>query len=135
MSAALGSGYALVTGGRPHEGAVAGGLIGLLITSFELFFVQAPAGAWLRRLPFLAFTCLSTLAWGVLVAFALLLATPVVLGIELYPSGTPRLAIARDMAFAFAVGSNSIESRCFSMTSFLFSMLAAALAAAMAFAM
>jgi len=65
--------------------------------------VQAPAGAWLRRLPFLAFTCLSTLAWAALIAFAFFLVTPAVLGVEAYPAGTPRLAIARDAAFAFAV--------------------------------
>ncbi len=84
-TAALGAGYSLAAGGLPLFGAVAGFLIGLFLASFELLFVQTPAGAWLRRLPLMLFILIAVLIWSLLIAFSVYIATPHLLGIDLFP--------------------------------------------------
>ena len=66
-TAALGAGYSSVAGGQPLFGAVAGFFIGLLLGAFELYFVQTPAGVWLRRLPLALFIVVATLIWALLI--------------------------------------------------------------------
>jgi adenylate cyclase len=63
---------------------VAGLLIGLFLAAFELFFVQTPAGAWLRRLPLILFIIVAVFIWSLLIGFSIYIATPVLLGIDLY---------------------------------------------------
>ena len=100
-TAALGAGYSIVAGGVPLFGAVAGLLIGLFLTAFELFFVQTPAGAWLRRLPLVLFIVVAILIWSLLIGFSVYIATPRLLGIDLYLHEFD----ARDAnAFTFALG-------------------------------
>ncbi len=84
-TAALGAGYSAVAGGLPLFGAVAGLFIGLLLATFELFFVQTPAGAWLRRLPLALFIVIATLIWALLIGFSIYVATPYLLAIEVFP--------------------------------------------------
>ncbi len=101
-TAALGAGYSAVAGGLPRAGAVAGLLIGLLLGTFELFFVQTPAGAWLRRLPLIAFVVIATLIWALLIGFSVYVATPYLLDIEILPFEVA----SRDasvLAFAFGL--------------------------------
>jgi len=84
-TAALGAGYSAVAGGLPLYGAVAGLFIGLLLATFELFFVQTPAGAWLRRLPLALFIVIATLVWALLIGFSVYVAAPYLLAIEVFP--------------------------------------------------
>ncbi|GMQ95971.1 MAG: adenylate/guanylate cyclase domain-containing protein [Gammaproteobacteria bacterium] len=100
-TAALGAGYSVVSGGLPRFGALAGLLVGLLVAAFELFFVQTPAGAWLRRLPLIVFVVIATLIWALLIGFSIYVATPYLLDIDLFP----RVLHSRDIsALAFAFG-------------------------------
>jgi adenylate cyclase len=101
-TAALGAGYSAIAGGLPRFGAVAGLLIGLLLAIFELFFVHAAAGAWLRRLPLAVLIIVETLVWALLIGFSIYIATPHLLGIDIYPIELS----ARDvygLTFAFAL--------------------------------
>ena len=85
VTAALGAGYSIASGGMPLFGALAGLLIGLFLAAFELFFVQTPAGAWLRRLPLILFIIVAVFIWLLLIGFSIYVATPSLLGIDLYP--------------------------------------------------
>ena len=101
-TAALGAGYSIVSHGLPRYGAVAGLLIGFLLAAFELYFVQTPAGAWLRRLPLMLFIVIATLVWALLIGFSIYVAAPFLLDIDIFP-----LEIgARDvhgLEFAFSI--------------------------------
>jgi adenylate cyclase len=100
-TAALGAGYSIVSGGLPRAGAVGGLFIGFLLASFELFFVQTPAGAWLRRLPLIGFVVIATLIWALLIGFSIYVATPYLLDIDLFP----RVLHSRDISvLVFAFG-------------------------------
>lgn len=83
VTAALGAGYSSITGGEPRIGLLAGFHVGLLLSAFELFFVQSPTGARLRRLPLIIFITFATLIWAVLIYFSAYLATPFLLGIDM----------------------------------------------------
>ena len=102
VTAALGAGYATVAGGLPRFGATAGLLIGLLLATFELFFVQTPAGVWLRRLPLIAFIAVATLIWALLIGFSIYAATPYLLDIEIFPMTIGSREV-RGLAFAFGL--------------------------------
>ena len=54
------------------------------LAAFELFFVQTPAGAWLRRLPLVLFIVIAIFAWSLLIGFSVYIATPRLLGIDLH---------------------------------------------------
>jgi class 3 adenylate cyclase len=103
ISAALGAGYSYAGDGRPLYGAVAGLIIGASLVSFELFLVQAPAGAWLRRLPMLVFIAITTLAWALLVLLSVFVIAPWVLGVTIYPDDLHMGELRRDITFAFAI--------------------------------
>ncbi len=99
---ALGAGYSFITGGQPRLGLVAGFHIGLLLSAFELFFVQSPMGARLRRLPLLVFVAFATIAWALLIYFGIYVSSPFLLGIDM----TGYVFDARDvkgMIFALAL--------------------------------
>jgi len=83
VTTALGAGYSTITGGQPRIGLVAGFHIGLLLSAFELFFVQSPAGARLRRLPLLVFVAFATLVWVLLIYFSMYVSTLFLLGIDM----------------------------------------------------
>ena len=97
--------YSLFVGGIPKIAfpigcAIVGGVIG-----FELYFVQQPAGAWLRSLPLLMFTALSTLIWTVIIALSLLI-VPKLYGLEQaygaqYDATTFRQDMLFSLGFAF----------------------------------
>ena len=100
-TAALGAGYSIAAGGLPLFGTVAGLLIRFFLAAFELFFVQTPAGAWLRRLPLILFIIVAVFIWSLLIGFSVYIATPRLLGIDLYPYEFD----ARDVhALTFAFG-------------------------------
>lgn len=80
---ALGAGYSVITGGRVPYGLLAGFQIGLLLSGFELFFVQSAAGTGLRRLPLIVFITAATLVWALLIYFSIYVSTPLMLGIDL----------------------------------------------------
>lgn len=80
---ALGAGYSIISGGQPRLGLVAGFHIGLLLSAFELFFVQSPTGARLRRLPLIVFVAFATLVWALLIYFGVYISTPFLLGIDM----------------------------------------------------
>ena len=102
-TAALGGGYSAVSGGQPLYGAVAGLFIGVLLGAFELFFVQTPAGAWLRRLPLILFVVFATLIWALLIGFSVYVATPYLLDLEIFPLDLgPRDANSLTFAFGLA---------------------------------
>jgi adenylate cyclase len=85
VTSALGAGYSVAAGGLPLFGAVAGLLIGLLLGVFELYFVQTPAGAWMRRLPLVLFIMVAVFIWSLLIGFSIYIATPRLLGIDVHP--------------------------------------------------
>jgi adenylate cyclase len=85
VTAALGGGYSVASGGLPLYGAVAGFLIGLLLGAFELYFVQTTAGAWMRRLPLILFVLVALVIWSLLIGFSVYIAAPYLLGIDIFP--------------------------------------------------
>lgn len=101
-TAGLGAGYAFVVGGEPRHGAVAGFLIGLLLGGFELFFVQTPAGAWLRRSPLALFILVATIIWALLIGFSIYVATPLLFGIDM-SDFEPDERDVKAVAFAFGL--------------------------------
>ncbi len=101
-TAALGAGYSIVADGIPRYGALAGLLIGFLLAAFELFFVQTPAGAWLRRLPLLLFIVIATLIWALLIGFSIYVAAPYLLDIEILPLEIDSRDL-NGLAFAFSL--------------------------------
>jgi class 3 adenylate cyclase len=102
VTATLGAGYSVAAGGLPRYGAVAGLLIGFFLGSFELFFVQTPAGAWLRRLPLILFVAVATLVWALLIGFSIYIAAPYLLGIDIHPYELDARD-ARALVFAFGL--------------------------------
>ena len=102
VTAALGAGYSIAGGGLPRYGAVAGLLIGFFLGSFELFFVQTPAGAWLRRLPLILFVAVATLVWALLIGFSIYIAAPFLLGIDIHPYELD-VRDVRGLVFAFGL--------------------------------
>ncbi len=104
LFAAIGgvSGFAyanLVEGGQPGIGTIVGAAIIGGVAAFELFVVQRPRGAWLRRLPLLPFILLSTLAWAAIAAFCVQV-LPFLLGAEAgrYAPEHGNRAFLQDMA-------------------------------------
>ena len=71
VGGAIGVTYSLFMGGQPKFAFIIGCAIGGGVIGFELFFVQAPIGAWLRRLPLLAILGISTLLWTVIIVASL----------------------------------------------------------------
>lgn len=85
VTAALGGGYSVASGGLPLYGVVAGFLIGLSLGAFELYFVQTTAGAWMRRLPLIPFILVALSIWSLLIGFSVYVATPYLLRIDIFP--------------------------------------------------
>jgi len=85
VTAALGGGYSVASGGLPLYGVVAGLLIGLMLAAFELYFVQTTAGAWMRRLPLIPFILVALVIWSLLIGFSVYIATPYLLRIDIFP--------------------------------------------------
>jgi adenylate cyclase len=71
VGAVVGALYSLGLGGQPKVGASIGAAIGGGVMVFELFYVERPAGAWLRRLPVLSFIAATTLVWTAIIAISL----------------------------------------------------------------
>lgn len=102
VTAALGAGYSVVSGGVPPYGAIAGFFIGLLLGAFELFFVQTPAGVWLRRLPLMLFIAVATLVWALLIGFSIYVVAPLILGIGISDFDLDNRHVS-GMAFGFGL--------------------------------
>lgn len=101
LTAALGAGYSFVSGGLPRYGVLAGFLIGLLLAVFELVFLRAAPGRWLRRMPMMLLIVVETLIWALVIGFSIYIASPIILGFGI----NLRTFGARDAyAFSFAFG-------------------------------
>lgn len=83
MTGALGAGFSVITGGQVPYGLLAGLQIGLLLSGFELFFVQSAAGTGLRRLPLIAYVATATFVWALLIYFSIYVSAPLILGIDI----------------------------------------------------
>ncbi len=70
VGGATGYAYTVYIGGQPLIGMVVGCAMFGGVSSFELFYVLQPSGAWLRRKPLLVSVALSTLAWVVIIALS-----------------------------------------------------------------
>ena len=95
--------YSQVVGGQAIFGFSTGVAIVGGVFAFELLFVQQPAGAWLRGLPLLAFTTISTLVWTAIIA-ASLQVVPRLLGeTEAYGESYQASTFQQDLVFALIV--------------------------------
>lgn len=83
------------------RGAIDGAMISIMISSFEVLFLQAEAGAAVRRLPFLPHLAIKTLCYLVIFLFALSI------GAILLPSPQERVTgfviYRQDVVFCFIV--------------------------------
>lgn len=107
-SVALGAAYAWTIGGRPTVGALNGAAIGGPIAALELFYIERPRGAILRRQRLPWFIAIVTLVWIVII-FAVLWITDRISG---HPWGAtpemhPHSSVIKDalavFAFAFLI--------------------------------
>jgi adenylate cyclase len=104
IGAVIGAMYSLGIGGHPPVGASIGAAIAGGVIGFELFYVERPAGDWLRRLSLRSFIAATTLAWTAIITISLR-AVPLLLGVplELYPGGAASGAFAQDLGFSLVV--------------------------------
>ena len=120
LAAAVGAAYAerrLLQGGGEAlaisgfaRGAVTGGMIGGILTSFDALVLNGPPGAPLRRAPFAAHVALKTLIYLAVILFGLkfgatLFPAPGENGIQ---SGDVLFSLAAAFVFAFVVDVNSL---------------------------
>ncbi len=94
--------YSLFMGGQPKFAFVIGCTIGGGVIGFELFFVQEPIGAWLRRLPLFAFVSVSTLLWTVIIVASLQL-IPLLFGVGEAYGEKYRTIFQLDVVFSLAL--------------------------------
>jgi adenylate cyclase len=78
--ATIGALYSLIIGGDVRHGATVGATITASVFAIELFWVQGKYGIWMRALPLLKFTLLSTLIWACIIAVNLRFMTVLLLG-------------------------------------------------------
>ncbi len=78
--------YSLSVGGQPRIAVTIGCLMTGGIIGYELFYVQQPAGAWLRRAPIIASVAISTLVWTVIIGLALQI-VPLFFGLDVVYGG------------------------------------------------
>lgn len=104
FGAVIGPLYALRVGGDPFYAVIVGAAITGGIAAFELFYVQLPAGAWLRRLPLLQFIAVSTLCWTLIIALCAQ-GLPLLLGAPpgRYAPGQRLAALTQDTVFSLVV--------------------------------
>lgn len=84
--ALLGLAYSALVGGNELFGAVAGAVIAAPIAAFEVFVVQGPVGQPLRRMPLWAMILISTGVWILSIAAGILVLTPAILDIQMFPA-------------------------------------------------
>lgn len=96
---AVGSGYALLSGNDAELGALIGLTICAVLVGLELFVVQRPLGAPLRRMKLPYFLALTTVVWTLLIVASLDFLPAV---IAYYDEPHPRGSL-HDLAFSFAV--------------------------------
>jgi adenylate cyclase len=105
VGAIIGALYSLGIGGQPPVGGLIGVAIAGGVVAFELFYVERPAGAWLRHLPLLSFIVATTLVWTVIIAISLQ-GIPALLGVapmERDERGVVSRAFMQDVGFSLAV--------------------------------
>lgn len=83
--ALLGLAYTVLTGGDRFFGAIAGAVIAVPIVVFELFVVQGRIGEPLRHLPLWGIILISTGVWILSIVAGILIFTPLILNMELFP--------------------------------------------------
>jgi adenylate cyclase len=105
VGAVVGALYSLGIGGDPKIGGSIGAAVGGGVMGFELFYVERPVGAWLRRLPLLAFIGATTLVWMAIIVVSLQ-AIPPLLGVALaerYAQGVESGEFLQDVGFSLVV--------------------------------
>ena len=106
----IGTFYSLFYGGTPAIAFSIGCVIFGGVLGFELFYVQHSSGSWLRSLPLLSFTALSTIVWTVIIALSLQV-VPRFFGYEqAYGDQYNATTFRQDMlvSFGFAVMMNTL---------------------------
>lgn len=102
VGGAIGVTYSLFMGGQPKFAFIIGCAISGGVIGFELFFVEEPIGAWLRRLPLLVFMSISTLIWTVIIVASLQF-IPLLFGVaEAYGEGHQAI-FQLDMVFSLTL--------------------------------
>jgi adenylate cyclase len=78
--ASIGALYSQIIGGQVRHGATVGATLTASVFAIELFWVQGKYGIWMRALPLLIFTLLSTLIWACIIAINLRFVPVLLLG-------------------------------------------------------
>ncbi len=102
VAGAIGWEYAVAVDGTPALGGAIGLSIGASVVGLELFVVERPVGAPLRRLPLPAFMALTAVAWAALIVLFLWL-VPLAFGKDPYGDGYQSSSFGRDFLFALLV--------------------------------
>jgi adenylate cyclase len=76
----IGAGYSHIIGGQVSHGVTVGATLIASVFAFELFWIQGKYGSWMRALPLLNFTLLSTLVWACIIAINLRFVPVLLLG-------------------------------------------------------
>ncbi len=102
LTVAIAVAYSALVGGNPPIAATVGALIGSGVLGLELFVIQGPAGAPLRRLPFAAFIIISSLVWlGII--YAGLEIGPRLFDMQPYGADYDATTLSQDLSFAFII--------------------------------
>lgn len=76
----IGAGYSQIKGGQIRHGVTVGATLTASVFEFELLWIQGKFGNWMRALPLLNFTLLSTLVWTCIIAINLRFVPVLLLG-------------------------------------------------------
>ncbi len=99
-SALLGLAYTALIGADRTFGAVAGAAIAVPIVVFEVFVVQGRVGAPLRHLPLWGLMLISIAVWALSIVAAILIVTPAILNMEVYPEDYYKSTFLQDATFS-----------------------------------
>ena len=100
----IGAGYSEIIGGEIRFGATVGVTLTASVFAFELFWVQSKYGSWMRALPLLSFTLLSTLIWACIIAINLRFVPGLLLGeSNPYNSEIEITTFQQDFMFSLAI--------------------------------
>ena len=102
-SALLGFAYATLIGADRAFGAVAGAAIAGPIVAFEVFAAHGRVAEPLRHLPLWALVLISTIVWILSIVAGILIITPTVLNMEVYPEWYQQSTFLQDATFFLAV--------------------------------
>jgi len=100
----IGAGYSQIIGGQIRFGATVGATLTASVFAFELFWIQGKYGSWMRALPLLSFTLLSTLVWACIIAINLRYVPILLLGeSDPYNNEIKFTTFQQDLMFSLAI--------------------------------